>query len=885
MAIREELYDDTGAQMELAGLVSEPTDTDPVSGNEIPVGATAEGVRDDQTASISPGEFVIPDYAVRYHGLDFYVESMQKAKQGLDQMQDMGLVGNPDEQTMPEETPLPSMEEEGMPPQEAGAEQVMSDTGEPMPTAEFQTGGVMMSDTGEPVDQQRTRSVQPARPVRPIQETEGMENLSVSEKEAFQLLMQQQQQQPEQRQEFQTGGLATVPIYSPTQQATTAPPLAPPPVQPIRPISTQPVPITGPAIQQPAAPLLTQYQQGYYVETGGGYYRYQGPPGTMTTQQVFTRDQLPSGAVIAPAGTKYSDVWGTTPGQGFSKQSQYLALQGSAAGQPGGYKVEAYKDAQGNIVYLTTVGGKVQGGIPPGYTKASQADLGFGAPRQEPKQAATITQQREPRPTGPDGFDPSGIGEFGQVGPDTGMMGTAASSISDISYSDYDSAAEAGMNAALAAHGIEQESGLATIGKGLLTSSIPVLGPAVGALMGMAKNKAQPTMAYAQNFAFANNDITNTHGVGNYAKGAVYSLATPLGLKITVTNSNLGVDGVQADQAISLGIDPNLEDFDPANFYSDHDKSSPTYGKVIGYNLGFDAELGFAPTSTLFSPFAGFGTGAGTAGEGGSYNSSGGFTTDSNISTATGTVNSFNNATPNIQATISAIRGENNINSIDKSAVNVKFSNEQDLAAKNAVKVLGNLRAMQLAEDKDKKSRQTKTIAPVKKAIPVTRASFRSDEFSIPPAAQPTARGLAMGARGVSGTASATGPTGYGPPGGYGGGDPGDPGGPGGTHICTATHSLGLITTPHFKSLRKYGIDLRRNDPYLMKAYDMFGPILARYVNKNKGTKYIAKFLTEYYRDIVNNKPLNTKQKIFKIISNYILRPTYRTVGWISVKL
>ena len=78
MAIREELYDDTGAQMELAGLVSEPTDVDPVSGNDIPVGATAEGVRDDQTASISPGEFVIPDYAVRYHGLDFYVDSLQR---------------------------------------------------------------------------------------------------------------------------------------------------------------------------------------------------------------------------------------------------------------------------------------------------------------------------------------------------------------------------------------------------------------------------------------------------------------------------------------------------------------------------------------------------------------------------------------------------------------------------------------------------------------------------------------------------------------------------------------------------------------------------------------------------------------------------------------
>jgi hypothetical protein len=83
-----------------------------------------------------------------------------------------------------------------------------------------------------------------------------------------------------------------------------------------------------------------------------------------------------------------------------------------------------------------------------------------------------------------------------------------------------------------------------------------------------------------------------------------------------------------------------------------------------------------------------------------------------------------------------------------------------------------------------------------------------------------------------------TGAIGMAPPGGYGGaGDPSGEGG--GSHICTATYDAGLITTPHFKSLKKYGIDLRRNDPYLMKAYDMFGPILARYVNKNKGTKYL----------------------------------------------
>jgi hypothetical protein len=96
----------------------------------------------------------------------------------------------------------------------------------------------------------------------------------------------------------------------------------------------QPIPILGPIVGAPrpspapqpgaAAPsLLTQYQQGYYVETGGGYYRSVGPPGTSSIGQVWKRDELPAGAVIAPKGTKSSDVWGTTPGQGFIKQSPY----------------------------------------------------------------------------------------------------------------------------------------------------------------------------------------------------------------------------------------------------------------------------------------------------------------------------------------------------------------------------------------------------------------------------------------------------------------------------------------------------------------------------------------------------------------------------------
>ena len=315
MANIDAANNDMGSQMKLAGLVSEPTDVDPVSGNEIPLGATAEGVRDDETAAISPGEFVIPDYAVRYHGLDFYMESLQKATQGLQQMEQMGMVGNPDNATMSEQAPLPTM------------------------------------DTKD-------------------------ESL-----------------------EFQTGGLTTTALPQITQQqvAPTTPLPQAPVVQPLRPISTQPIPAlqlpkpyspfsTTGQYQQPTAPLLTQYQQGYYRELTPGQYQFFAPPGQFATQGLVTIDQISDPSLIAPKNTKSSDVWGTTPpGAGFTKdvsqspygslqspygspQSQYLDLMG---GTPGGYAVEQFTNESGNSIYLTTYGGKVQGGTPPGYRKVN----------------------------------------------------------------------------------------------------------------------------------------------------------------------------------------------------------------------------------------------------------------------------------------------------------------------------------------------------------------------------------------------------------------------------------------------------------------------------------------------------------------------------------
>ena len=88
-------------QMKMAfadgGLLDEGGTVDPVSGNDVPAGSTQKEVRDDIPAQLSEGEFVFPADVVRYIGLENLMELRQKAKEGLQQMDDMGQMGNSEE--------------------------------------------------------------------------------------------------------------------------------------------------------------------------------------------------------------------------------------------------------------------------------------------------------------------------------------------------------------------------------------------------------------------------------------------------------------------------------------------------------------------------------------------------------------------------------------------------------------------------------------------------------------------------------------------------------------------------------------------------------------------------------------------------------------------
>ena len=124
-------------QMELfedGGLKDEGGTVDEVSGNEVPIGGTKKGVRDDVPAMVSEGEFVFPEDVTRYIGLDKLMQLRQEAKMGLKRMEAMGQMGNGDEATIPDDMPFDM----------ADLVIVAGDTGEEL---EMQEGGFVTRPT------------------------------------------------------------------------------------------------------------------------------------------------------------------------------------------------------------------------------------------------------------------------------------------------------------------------------------------------------------------------------------------------------------------------------------------------------------------------------------------------------------------------------------------------------------------------------------------------------------------------------------------------------------------------------------------------------------------------------------------------------------------
>ena len=124
-------------QMEMfedGGLKDEGGEVDEESGNEVPIGSTKEEVRDDIPARLSEGEFVFPADVVRYLGLDFLMKLRQRAKAGLQKMEEMGQMGNSDEATLPDDIPF-----------------TIDDLDMEDDPLEMQVGGVVPNPMGNPI--------------------------------------------------------------------------------------------------------------------------------------------------------------------------------------------------------------------------------------------------------------------------------------------------------------------------------------------------------------------------------------------------------------------------------------------------------------------------------------------------------------------------------------------------------------------------------------------------------------------------------------------------------------------------------------------------------------------------------------------------------------
>ena len=144
-----------GQQMELfqeGGLKDEGNTVDPVSGNEVPSGSTQEEVRDDIPAQLSEGEFVFPADVVRYIGLEKLMMIRQRAKAGLQRMEEMGQMGNSEEAILPDDMPFSiedlDMEDDPIEMQVGGVVTTNPNTGNPT----NMMGGVTNTVTGNPVN-------------------------------------------------------------------------------------------------------------------------------------------------------------------------------------------------------------------------------------------------------------------------------------------------------------------------------------------------------------------------------------------------------------------------------------------------------------------------------------------------------------------------------------------------------------------------------------------------------------------------------------------------------------------------------------------------------------------------------------------------------------
>ncbi len=137
---------ETRALLKEGGMMDEGGTVDPISGNDVPVGAMKEEVRDDVPAQLSEGEFVIPADVVRYIGLERLMMMRQAAKEGLKKMEEMGQMSNAEEATMEDDSEFESEIDDILSELDSEGE----DEGEDKEEVKMQAGGDVRAKVGTP---------------------------------------------------------------------------------------------------------------------------------------------------------------------------------------------------------------------------------------------------------------------------------------------------------------------------------------------------------------------------------------------------------------------------------------------------------------------------------------------------------------------------------------------------------------------------------------------------------------------------------------------------------------------------------------------------------------------------------------------------------------
>jgi hypothetical protein len=119
--------------------------SDPVSGNPIPPGSSAENVRDDIEAMISEGEYVLPANVVKWHGLKHIMEMQEEAEMGLMGMTEMGLI----QYAEPTEPDSEGVEDAQVSDEGDPIEEEAEETPEAQDSDEIEVAGVTVEEDGD----------------------------------------------------------------------------------------------------------------------------------------------------------------------------------------------------------------------------------------------------------------------------------------------------------------------------------------------------------------------------------------------------------------------------------------------------------------------------------------------------------------------------------------------------------------------------------------------------------------------------------------------------------------------------------------------------------------------------------------------------------------